>query len=356
MQPSETQTDENAQRPCATLKDVARATGLAVSSVSYALRGAPNIPPATAQRVREAARQLGYRPNPRVAELMASVRRGHALPTGERIALVCAEGTRADMAVAGGFFDSVAAGARARAAEAGYALEVFWLGDMSGRAERRTERLASIIRARGITGIVFAPVVRHEDVTITWPWADFSMAVIGTAEWPVALSRAAHFHYEAMEGALRRLSEGGVRRPAAIFSGDIDERAHRSWSAAWLAHGPAGAARRLLMTRRDQHGRQLQLSTLAAWLRKLSPDALILDNGGTLAAARAAGWNGAADRSVLLSWHPGQDAHGIDQRYDIIAANAVDLVVAQLLRGQRGVPDFPRKLMFPGVWRTGDAV
>ncbi|EIP96437.1 transcriptional regulator [Opitutaceae bacterium TAV1] len=345
----------------ASLKDVARATGLAVSSVSYALRGMKNIPAETAERVREAARRLGYRPNPRVAEVMANVRRGHPMPTGERIALVCVEGTRADMAK-GGFLDSVVTGARERAGEAGYALEVFWLTEVGGRAER----LASILRARGITGVVFAPVTQHEDVEIAWPWDAFAMAVLGTAEWPAPLSRAAHFHYEAMEEALRRLREAGARRPAAIVSAAIDERAHRSWQAAWLAHGPRGAARRLLLlpgakSKKGAGGKTSggggglpEKAVLETWLREREPDALVLDNGGTLEAARRAGWSGAADRSVLLSWHPGHGAHGVDQRYDIIAANAVDLVVAQLLRGQRGLPDFPRKLMFPGVWRAGE--
>ena len=54
-----------------TLKDIARETGLAVSTVSYALRGAPNVPVETAARAKAAAERLGYRMNARVAELMA---------------------------------------------------------------------------------------------------------------------------------------------------------------------------------------------------------------------------------------------------------------------------------------------
>lgn len=47
----------------ATLKTVAEATGLAVATVSRALKDATDIGEATKERVREAAAKLGYRPN-----------------------------------------------------------------------------------------------------------------------------------------------------------------------------------------------------------------------------------------------------------------------------------------------------
>ncbi len=53
--------DSEAERP--TLKTIAAETGLAVATVSRALKDAPDIGEATKQRVREAAARLGYRPN-----------------------------------------------------------------------------------------------------------------------------------------------------------------------------------------------------------------------------------------------------------------------------------------------------
>jgi DNA-binding LacI/PurR family transcriptional regulator len=49
------------------MRDIARATGVSQSTVSRVLSGAPTsvpIAPATRERVKETARQLGYRPNP----------------------------------------------------------------------------------------------------------------------------------------------------------------------------------------------------------------------------------------------------------------------------------------------------
>ena len=53
--------DSDHERP--TLKTIAAETGLAVATVSRALKDAPDIGEATKRRVREAAARLGYRPN-----------------------------------------------------------------------------------------------------------------------------------------------------------------------------------------------------------------------------------------------------------------------------------------------------
>lgn len=62
------------RRQRTTLKDVAAATGLSSATVSYALRGL-QVPPETQERVRAAARELGYEVNP-IARALASGRTG----------------------------------------------------------------------------------------------------------------------------------------------------------------------------------------------------------------------------------------------------------------------------------------
>jgi len=64
---------ERPRRP--TLRDIAQATGLSSATVSYALRGL-HVPAATQDRVREAARDLGYQADP-IARALASGRSGY---------------------------------------------------------------------------------------------------------------------------------------------------------------------------------------------------------------------------------------------------------------------------------------
>ena len=58
------------------------------------------------------------------------------------------------------FLRKVIAGARHRAEQVGFALEEFWTSDR-GMTERR---LAQIIQARGIVGVVLSPVTTNEAV------------------------------------------------------------------------------------------------------------------------------------------------------------------------------------------------
>lgn len=323
-----------------TLKDVARVAGISVSAVSYALRGAANIPAETAARVQAVAARLDYRPNARVGELMAHIRQARPLAKAEPLALVYLEGDRA-AAKRSGFAQVVELAARQHAARRGYRLDAFWLSEVEGNARR----LAGILNARGISGVLFAPTVSRAHIELEWPWDDFAVAVVGMSELSVALPRAGHHHYEAMREVLRRLDKTGARRPVALVDAATNERAHRGWQAAWLACGPAGSARRLWLHREENK------AALAQWLRRMKPDALVADHLGLLELAQAAGWEGARERSVLLSWHPGAEFGGIDQGYDAIAAHAVDLVVTQLQRNERGLPNPPPMLLFPGRWR-----
>lgn len=77
--------DSEPERP--TLKTIAQETGLAVATVSRALKDAPDIGEATKVRVREAAARLGYRPN----------RAGVRLRTGKTNVIALVLSTESDM-------------------------------------------------------------------------------------------------------------------------------------------------------------------------------------------------------------------------------------------------------------------
>ena len=59
-----------------TTTQIAAKAGVSRTTVSFALRGHAKIPLATADRVRAAAAELGYRPNPRVAAIITIWRCG----------------------------------------------------------------------------------------------------------------------------------------------------------------------------------------------------------------------------------------------------------------------------------------
>lgn len=77
--------DSEPERP--TLKTIAAATGLAIATVSRALKDAPDIGEETKRRVRETAARLGYRPN----------RAGVRLRTGKTNVIALVLSTEADI-------------------------------------------------------------------------------------------------------------------------------------------------------------------------------------------------------------------------------------------------------------------
>lgn len=327
-----------------TLKKIAERAGVSLATVSYALRNHPKIPVATRERVQAAARALGYRPNPRVAGLMAHIRRGRTRLAGERLAFVWVHTSRAE-AARQPFLRTVHGGARERARQAGFALEEFWTAD-PGMTDRRLQK---IIQARGIVGVVLSPVTTAEtSVTLDWDWSHFASAVIGNVTWTPELHHAGHHHFLGMHRCLVELAKLGCRRPAALLDEETHARAKRAWEGAFLAHHPQpGDARELLQIRRrdDRTDRR-------SWLRRSGADALIvhptsaLDESGlrTLTTERrlpVATLNWQAERRGI---------GGIDPGHDHVAAHAVDLVTSQLQLNELGPPAFPRIMLFGGSW------
>jgi hypothetical protein len=56
---------------------------------------------------------------------------------------------------------------------------------------------------------------------------------------------------------------------------------------------------------------------------------------------------------AVLDWSDSFDCAGYDQMHDAVGAAAVDLIVVQLMRNSRGIPEAPRVLLLEGCWRDG---
>jgi DNA-binding LacI/PurR family transcriptional regulator len=329
-----------------TLTVVARAAGVSVATASLALRNQPKIPMETAARVRRAAAELGYQPHPSVSALMAHIRAGRRPGSREKIAFVWVEAGRADATQP--FNRDTLAGARARARQLGYEFEEFWLSD-AGMTPRR---LSGILRARGIAGLVFSGCERRTGVQLDIDWPAFAPAVVGNAPWSPELHSAGYHHFMAMERVLAELKRRGYRRPALLLDKLVNDRTKRACEAAFVIHHPAPsrAARGIWKL-----GAVPSRTALLAWLRGLRADAVIASRCAYLAALRGARPSRLGLASLDLP-EGEQTLCGIHPDHCLIAAHAVDLVVGQLLRNERGVPAEPQRLLFEGHWIEGSTL
>jgi LacI family transcriptional regulator len=326
-----------------TLKDLAKATGLSVSGVSYALRRHPSIPAATVEKVVRAAEQIGYRMDLRVASLMSNIRRNRPSKEREVLAFVWVGISRKERDALG-YFQIIYEATRLRAEQAGCSLQEFWADD-PGMSQAR---LCGILRSRGIVGVIFSPPVHGMTIHFDWEWEHFACAIIGNTDWRPALHRAALHHYRAMWHAMERLRCEGYQRPAVLLSADIHGRLHGVHYAAFLVNHPSPELA-INLAKISVPG---DYAKLKSWPAALEPDALIIGWYTYPTMTRALRKLAPkAKRVVTLDWYPQSGLPGIDQCNTVIAASAVDLVVAQLHRNERGVPEHPKTTLIDGVWR-----
>jgi LacI family transcriptional regulator len=330
-----------------TLSDVARAAGLSLGGTSYALRGHPSMSAATVHRVRALAADMGYRPDLRVSSVMSAIRRGRPITNRETLAFVWVSerGAIAEQPPHFQYYSkTVLKAVQERAEQHGSTVGEFRLGD----GELSQSRLHSILLARGITGVIIMPSPSLRSVKIDWDWHSLAPVIIGNTEILPVTNRVAHCHFRSVWQVLERLRGEGSMRPAAILSNDVQERTHQMQRASFLANHPSPqiAAESVRCSEPDD------LRGLRAWLEEFRPDALVL------------GWQTdqptldllhemapLARRVITLDWHPHGVLPGVELCSEVIATNAVDLVIAHLHRNERGIVSHPTMILLDGVWR-----
>ncbi len=123
----------------ATIRDVARAAGVSVATVSHVINGTRPVAPETAERVRRAMEALDYRPNA-VAQSLRT-RKTHV------IGAVVSDITNP-------FFATLVRGAEDAAIEAGYSLIVC----NSDESPEKEDRYVRLLRRRQMDGFLISPV------------------------------------------------------------------------------------------------------------------------------------------------------------------------------------------------------
>ncbi|MET0262619.1 MAG: LacI family DNA-binding transcriptional regulator [Rariglobus sp.] len=326
-------------QPCSLMK-VAREAGVAASTASLALRGSPRVLPETMERVKAAAKRLGYSADPRVGSLMARIRMAREIHDRERLAFVWLNASKEDR-LRDRFSQATFACAKRRAEELGWAVEEFWVHP----EEMTTARLETVLLARGITGVVFSSPLGGVPMTVDWNWANFSAALIGNSKFHPPVHRAGHDHYRNTWTAVEKLRAAGCRRPAAVLFGPHHQRMQGVHQAAFLANHPLPRQALALV----RFGLPESREEVLAWLDKVKTDGLMF---GMNPSAASLAWLRSLPqvKAMVTLDRPEPGLPGINTQEGLIAANAVDLVIAQLHRNERGVPAIPLSVLPEGMW------
>ena len=324
---------------------IAEEAGVSRAAVSMALRNHPRIPEATRLRIQAIANKLGWKPNPLLAEAMSAIRAGQ--PPVDRVTLAWITAhDRRDGWEDSPFQKRCFEGASIRADNAGYRLDHFWLGDADGNANR----LSEILYARGITGIVIAPL--QEPGRIHMKWERFAATTIAYTLIEPRLHRASDNHAASARVAVARLHAAGRERVGLALSARLDHRVNDLWTAGYLLETMQEeiAVPKLLHRPAD-----IDQKSFLTWVKKAKPDAIISTSKLIPQWLEEAGYNVPGDIAYACLDLPSDDGSmaGIFQDAASIGTAAIDMVAGQLLRHERGLPEKPRTNIIDGRWIDG---
>jgi len=318
---------------------IARTVGVSTMTVSNALRRAPNVSATLRRRIEATAERLGYRPDPTLARLMMHLRR-HRISRhqGNLGFIIPAEND---------YVCELTRGAIARASELGYSLEMFYLPKMNVRPAR----LVSILKARGIQGVLLGPLTTPGPASFLSTWDEIpAVALSYSLQSPRFHLVVPHQFHNSML-ALRQLAQAGLRRAALLLPRQFDDRVFHTFSAAlaWDAYAKQGGEPRIYLC--DPASQK----ALRAWLRQVRADVLLVPYSfmreefivPALGKAASARW------PVFTLGGYGADAlPGVDQRIAEVGRSGVDQLVSAIHRGETGIPLHPSVTMIEGEWRS----
>jgi LacI family transcriptional regulator len=336
------------------LREIADKTGISRMAVSLALRGKAGVSEGTRKKVLKVAKELGYEPDPEVAKLLSHIRAKKSVDTKACLALLTSGATPQDWKRYSTERKYVE-GTHARAQEYGYHIEEFWLNEPG----MTLSRLSNIIWSRGIEGVIIAPLQTRLSGKVTRSIRlDFNLfsavEISETVEWP-DLDRAVHDQYTSMLKALDELSSLNYKTIGLVLEEALDLRVNGKWTAAYLRYRNQWGAKRLPPPLILDFPRQ---SDFNRWFDRYRPNAIIsVDRFGLhLLIERGLdvpGEVGYASLDVDGDADVYQDVSGIDQNSEIVGGAAVDMLVAAIHRGHRGIPSHPVRVEVEGSWRSG---
>jgi DNA-binding LacI/PurR family transcriptional regulator len=299
------------------------------------------------------AQRLGYRPNPLISAHMAFLRTLQPKSTGQCIAFVCNHSLAEIRADTRTPLQQYYLGARARANELGYEIELFNLFDhgMSGR------RLSQILIARGISGVIIAPLSEGKGLTdVTLDWDAFALAMIEHTFIEPRLHKVCNDEFSTIGRLIQRLLDQGFERIGIAMPSQLDEHANHFWLAGYQTYQALTDAKHRVPHLITSSWTQKKL---LAWYRRWRPEAIVTTVGGEVVRwLRSGGVRVPEDVSCATLYWKQDRAYvsGYYQNHELMASAAVDLVVAQLNRNERGLPASEKTTLVQAVWKEGTTV
>jgi DNA-binding LacI/PurR family transcriptional regulator len=324
-----------------TLRQIAVVAGVSLNTVSLALRNSPRLRGTTRAQIQRIAHDLGYVPNPVLAAGMAQLRHRPATGAGTVLALIHLEPK--DRLLRWAANRLMAEGIEQRARELGYRIE--WMRLSSEAALfRRVENM-------GIPGaVLIGPPFGAQEVGLQRLIERRPVVSCGFRMTQFPLHMAQSDHYNGVREAVRRVLALGYRRPGLLVHRAFDLQLEQTLTSGFFA----GTAELLAIPHPllDWPDDGLE-PALKCWVEQEHPD-VILTSEKTVPLSVWRKAVGPHIGLVQLGYTEETPAWaGVTYPGNGIGRTAVELLVAQIHRGETGPPPFQICSLAEGTWIPG---
>ncbi|MEZ5413142.1 MAG: hypothetical protein R3F03_02395 [Opitutaceae bacterium] len=328
-----------------TQRDVAAACKVHPSTICLALNNSPSIPLATRQRIQLTAQKLGYRPNA-AARNLAFMRAEKGPPASLPLAWINQEPQR-------DFWRANPAGrahfeaARRRATELGYHLEEFGLHE----AGMSTGRLAQIIHARGIQGVVFPCLHTYDEDLFQPAWAKFACISFNdhrAADW---MDVVCPDYYHNADRVITELARRGFDRMGLVLTERFDQATHGRVTSRYLRHAAMQGRNNRMPVCLVGHERKQWLAEVERWYRQHRPDVVLCHDADLVATLEEFGQEVCLVQLGALS--AGLQP-GIDELPGEVAAAAIERLAEKIRRHEHGIGESTQCHLIKGRWTGGE--
>jgi LacI family transcriptional regulator len=334
------------------LKDVARAAGYHVTTISLALRQHPSIPDKTRVLIKQVADRLGYERDPVYHALSRFRAQGCVRGPVPRIAYLENFGAGSGCARPA-HLQAILEGARRQAELLGYAIDPQAVGE----DDHDSRSLTRYLKENEITGIVLASFMPGL-AEIALNWDDYAVAKIHSRHTEPEATVVGNDHIREVRLAFQRLSALGYRRIGlAVGRADEDACGHRHTAGYLMEEASIPAERRvppLLFPYNCDC--PFLAGMIGRWIRRHSVDVVLCNWVTIQAMIETQGLRVPEDVAcacLCLCDPTPPGLAGIRPRLDLLGERAVSIVVAQLKTTERGAPECASSIYVQSVWQDG---
>ncbi len=330
-----------------TIRQIARELNLSTFTVSAALNDNPKVAEKTRTRVKRKAKAMGYNSNPLLSSALSAVRNAQLEHFQGTIAVVelSEDGDTEPML----FHREILKGVKQRASELGFKSELFWIGD--GEKALRLPRLQSVLTARGINGILILPLNVAQDMS-AFDFSEFSAVQMDHCLIRPQINTILPDHYISMVHTLEHLKQFNYNRIGLCVGDRRDRRIKNKWSAAFqsfMQHYTSYA-------NSEPYIRSVfDKKTFLEWFDKNQPEVIISDKQIVIDWLVESGYRIPDDVGFLRINHTERTAPcaGLDLNPQRLGAAAVETLVGQIHRFEKGVPEYVKTTTIEATWVDG---